>query len=121
MRDEDKGAGTTARDVAAIPERPSYQERRAAYEAGADMTAKVADPRELERDRDKREAFEAVGRILDTRRMEWELGIGKVLRRGHAFADALGMALGNVSRDEAIDALKRELGEQLERLRVGML
>ncbi len=56
--------------------------------------------------------------LVNARQADFKLGVSHALANTMLFADAVSKALGSmVSRDEAIDALKREVGEQLERLR----
>ena len=67
---------------------------------------------------DARDARRTVSEIVECRQREFRAQVSGVLGRTSTFTIAVSHALGNViTRDEAIDALKREFVEGLERLR----
>lgn len=66
---------------------------------------------------DYREAREAVRRIVFDRRTEFHVQVAVALNRAAVFSRALGEALGEVSRAEAIDALKADIARSLEALK----
>jgi len=55
--------------------------------------------------------------IYQSGRTEWQRDVARVLNDSADFAKGLGDALGEISRDEAIDALKRKVDEAIDGLR----
>lgn len=58
-----------------------------------------------------------IDRLVKERQRRFEMLLAQSLHRTQVFGEALVFRLGQISRDEAVDALKRFVGEELERLR----
>lgn len=54
---------------------------------------------------------------LATLRESWNSDTAEAVMRIDRFAQALGRVLGEIGRDEAVDAMKRHAAEELETLR----
>jgi hypothetical protein len=68
-------------------------------------------------DRDFTDARRAIGNVVRRRQSEFAVQLAGVWHRASVFGSLMSQALGTISRDEAIDALKLEIGEELEKLR----
>lgn len=60
---------------------------------------------------------ETLSELRDRTVERWQHQTFDAIRRIDTFAAALGRALGDISRDEAVDALKQQAIEEIERLR----
>jgi hypothetical protein len=58
-----------------------------------------------------------IAAIVHERRVKFSSDVNRVFRRAIELSDACTRALGEISREEAIEAIKREFNTQIERIR----
>lgn len=69
-------------------------------------------------ERDHRHAVQTVQALVKKRQVELELDVTRIANRLRTFGEQLGQAVGPmITIDEMIDALKLDVGEELEKLR----
>lgn len=86
--------------------------------AGAEVAqGSVAKAESVDAAHARDQAFDELRRLIRDRQRVFELQLAQVLYRTQVFGEAVANAFGQVSRNEAIDAIKRFVGEELERLR----